>query len=641
MTLSAGPAGAAEPLALTGPSDAETVGSHFEYTLDPEWQLTANDFIDPSLVALMPIPLNVPDFGYTPALIWMRLDLVNATERIGSWRFFLQTNFTQKVAVYQIAPGGTIATLLDLTTETPFSARPVAYPQLVVPFDLVPGEAGTLIVAYYSQGSSRISMSVETPDSFAAQAGLSQAKNFAYYGMMLLMIGLALVALAVLRQGVFAFYAAYLASILLYIAHADGIAFQYLWPNVPGFNSMASIPGGSAVMIFGALFAITFLETRRYHPVMHRVLLGLIAAVLAIDVALWALAAQLLKQLLVVMISVSALTFLAAGINAARTRFREVRFYLFAWFAAIIPAALFTARFAFGLESTLITPYDTIRLALLFDALMMGLALFDRYNQHRQSFLEESLAQAQRNLALSERLVALEGRYDQAMNVAREREESVKDTVHDLRQPMHALRLSLRQLFEARTESGTDRSQVESALGYMETLVAERLASDSRPSPAANGGAGGKAAEPGLHAVLSSIADMFASEAAAKGLGLKLVLAAPDGEVAAYPLMRVVSNLVSNAIKYTREGRIVIALRRHGATHRVEVHDTGPGLRGAAFDQALMRNQRLERDLAVADGSGLGLAVAKEIVDANGWRLTSCEDRRAGASIRVDMVTTR
>lgn len=631
------------PLTLTGPADAEIVGRHFEYTLDAAWQLSPADLIGPEAVPLQAIPAAVPDFGYTAALIWLRVDLVNGTEQ-RDWRFFAQANFTQQIEIYKVAADGTVTTLLDLDTESPFSARPIAYPQMVAPFTLVPGEAATILVAYYSQGSSRISMSIETPDSFAAQAGLSQAKSFAFYGMMVVMIALATVALLVLRQIVFAAYAAYLSSILLYMAHADGVAFQYLWPNLPGFNSIASIPGGSGVMIFGALFAITFLQTRRYHPLMHRVLLGVIAMVLITDAALWWTAPQLLKQLLVVMISISVVCFLTAGIVAARTRFREVRFYLFAWFACLIPAVLFTARFAFGLETTLITAYDTIRLALIVDALMMGLALFDRYNYQRQSYLEESLAHAQRNLALSGRLALLEDQYDQATATARRREESVKDTVHDLRQPMHALRLSLRQMLDAKSGKAGDAAQIEAALGYMEKLVAERLAEQhggaalSVSDTAAHDEAGAdKSAEPGLHDVLRSVASMFAPEANNKGLGLRLVLAAPDAEVAAYPLMRVVANLVSNAIKYTREGRVVIALRRHGTGHRVEVHDTGPGLRGAAFEQALLRNERLDRDRSAAEGSGLGLSVASEVADANGWRLTSCADRRTGATIRLDL----
>ena len=329
------------------------------------------------------------------------------------------------------------------------------------------------------------------------------------------------------------------------------------------------------------------------------------------------------------------LTFLAAGIVAARTRFREVRFYVFSWSASLIPAVLFTARFAFGYVPTFITTYDAIRLALVLDALMMGLAIFDRYNYLRQSAMEETLAHTKRNLALSQRLGVLEERYEEATATARQREESVKDTVHDLRQPMHALRLSLRQMLSQQGERQIDAGQIESALSYMERLVAERLA-DRHDAPAPTAAEDG-ANQPGLHDVLRGVADMFTAEAREKGLGLKLVLAAPDSSVAAYPLMRVVSNLVSNAIKYTREGRVVIALRRNGRGHRVEVHDTGPGLRGALFEDALVRNQRLERDRDVAEGSGLGLAVVQEIAQANNWAVSSCADRRTGTSIRMDL----
>ncbi|MGE0500405.1 MAG: sensor histidine kinase [Rhizobiaceae bacterium] len=652
-TLAFTPADAADraPLVLTGPADISAVNRHLEYRIDADWRLKAEDFAGASAIDMQPLPGATPDFGYTSAKIWLRVRLVNATADLGEWRFLTHLAFTQQIAVYRIGADGAVTTLLDLKEDSPFDARPIDYPQIVAPFDLAPGETASILVAYHSLGASRHSMSVETPDSFAAKARVSTAKNHAFYGMMLVMIALATVALVTLRQFVFAAYAAYSFAIFIYIAHADGMAFQYLWPNFPAFNSMAASVAGSGVMIFSGLFAMSFLQTARHHPIMHRVLLAVVLTVIALDVILWTTDPKLLNRLLVYMILVSVLSSLVAGLVAARTRFREVRFYVLAWGASLIPAALFTARFAFGVEPAFVTPYDAIRLALILDALMMGLAIFDRYNHLRQAAMEETIAHAQRNLALGQRLAVLEQRYAEATALSRQREESVKDTVHDLRQPMHALRLSLRQMFSAQAEKATDVGQIESALGYMERLVAERLAADAaadKPVPAtANGeipAATGKPAEgdgrpgePGLHAVLRGIADMFAAEAAAKGLGLRLVLAAPDAEIASYPLMRVVANLVSNAIKYTREGRILIALRHNAGGHRVEVHDTGPGLSGAAFDQALLRNQRLERDLDAAEGSGLGLAVAKEIAKDNDWSITSHPGRRTGASIRVDL----
>jgi two-component system, sensor histidine kinase LadS len=656
MTLLAAPADAGDRgrLILSGPADIDMLARHFEHVLDHDWTLAVGDFVEPSSMTMQPLPGPVPDFGYTPARIWLRLDVSNGTADTNDWSFFVHANFTQQIAIYRIGADGEVVTLLDLDTESPFTARPVDYPQMVAPFTLEPGAVATLVVAYYSQGASRLSMSVETPESFAVQARLNAAKNYVFYGMMGILIAAATLALVMFRQMVFAAYAAYLFSVFIYVAHADGTAFQSIWPQFPGFNSMASVVVGSAVMVFGGLFAVAILQTAVHHPIMHRILLAVVASVLVLDVVLWAIDPQLLKQLLVIMISITTLTLLIAGLVAARRRFREVRFYVLGWLATVIPSTLFTARHIFGIETERFNLYDAVRVALVFEALMMGLAIVDRFNQLRQSrrlALEENLAEARRNLALGERLALLEDRYARAQALERRRAESAMDTAHDLRQPMHALRLAIRQMFMEQADRNTDAAQIEAALDYMERLVAERLVEEGDANGAGSPSSAkpddeaqrpvqaesGRPAEPGLHTVLRGIADMFAAEAAAKGLDLRLVLAAPDTGVAAYPLMRIVANLVSNAIKYTREGRVVIGLRRHGQAHRVEIHDTGPGLSGTVFEEALNRGHRLERDRSTVEGSGLGLAVVSETAAAHGWRVSACEGRRTGASIRIEL----
>ncbi|MGL6212206.1 MAG: 7TMR-DISM family protein, partial [Paracoccaceae bacterium] len=329
----------ADPLVLTGPADMATLAPQLEYTIDPTWQLSVQDVMGADL---QPLSGPVPNFGYTAAKMWLRADVVNGSTDRDDWRFFVHANFTQAITIWKVGAGGSVETLMDLTTDSPFSARPIPDPQMVAPFRLNPGEAATLVVAYYSQGSSHLSMSVETPESFDGQARLAAAKSYAFYGMMLVMVTLATLALVVLRQAVFAAYAAYLGSVFLYIAHADGVAFQLLWSSFPQFNSVASTVLGSALIISGALFAITFLQTARHHPVMHRVLQGLVVAVLLTVAVLSFVDPQLLKRLLVIMLSINTLTCVIAGLIAARTRFREVRFYVFAWCGVLIPALLFT-----------------------------------------------------------------------------------------------------------------------------------------------------------------------------------------------------------------------------------------------------------------------------------------------------------
>ncbi len=168
----------------------EALSRHLEYTIDDAWQLSVKDFVGPSAVGGRLIPETVPDFGYTPAKIWLRLPVVNGTAELDEWLFHVHSNFTQEIAIYKIGSDGGVTTLLDLKRDSPFRARPVNYPQMVAAFELNPREAATLVVSYYSQGSSRLSMSVETPDSFAGIASVSQAKNYAFYGMMLVMFAL-------------------------------------------------------------------------------------------------------------------------------------------------------------------------------------------------------------------------------------------------------------------------------------------------------------------------------------------------------------------------------------------------------------------------------------------------------------------
>jgi two-component system, sensor histidine kinase LadS len=610
--------------------------------MDPDWDMTVTSLSDPAVTQWQPLPETGVDFGYTKARIWLRLAVENQSANTDDWRLFVHANFFPTLQVWQIRDDGTQVALMDLHPDSPFSARPIAAPQTVAPFTLAPGQAATLIVAYSSQGSSRTAISIETATSFAALSAVSIAKTYTFYGMFLALLAVTSIALVVLRQVLHAVYAAYVGGLALYIAHIDGTTFQHLWPSFPGLNNMASVVLGTVVMVAAALFAIIYLQTRLHHPVMHRVLIGMIGVILSFVAVLWVYDPQILKQVMVVFLPLNALVIVTAAIVAAWSRFDDVRFFLFAWLAALSPAVLFMARHVFAFESGIVPTYDAVRAALVFDAYMMGLAAIDQLRRSRERALAESLAMAQRNLMLGERLAVLDQSYEILASQARLREEDVKDAVHDLRQPMHALRLSMRQRF-VDGNTGQDSSQFEAALAYMEQLVADRLATrpegttEVAPAPVAETR---QAIEPGLHEVLRGVAEMFTPEAKAKGLTLTLRLAAPDGPVAAYPLMRALANLVSNAIKYTREGRVLITLRPSGGGWRVEVHDTGPGLNTAEFAQVLQRNARLDRDRPEAEGSGLGLAIVQDIVATQGWTLTACPRRRTGASILLKVPAT-
>ena len=630
-----------EPLAITDHVTAQRLVGHLQGYLDPSGTMTIDQIVDAPFETLASRGV---DYGYTPGAVWLRLRLRNPTPDIEDWRLHFRENFLQIMDVY-LATGGGKPELIDRTTPTStFNDRAVAYPEVTIPMALFPGDEATLYVMYRSDGSTQTSFEIRSRDGFTAYAAARTARNFVFYGMILFLAVAATLAYAITRRGVFAAYGAYAAAGLLFMMHADGNAFQYLWPTASAFNNYASILTGTGFIVTGAIFARQFLQTAQYHPIMDRLLLGAIFLALGAVVSTIVVETQTIKKLLVLLAFFGILLFTASGIVAARTRFREVRFYVIAWTGAMIASGIMTARHWFGINISEDTQLDAMRIVMVVDAAFMGLAILDRFNQLKQAreqALEVNLDQARRSLDLSRRLQDLEKQYGLAVELAEARGRQITDTAHDLRQPLHALRLSVQAMVRSPGQQAVGTDEIEKTFTYLEDLVATEL-QDRAPNvaPARRAGKDPDEAEPATEStevgdILVGVADMLAADASEKDLALRVMPTSLKTSLPPLALMRLATNLVSNAIKYTASGRVLVGVRRDGAGLRLEVHDTGPGLSQVDFQTALGRNVRLETGTD-AKGSGLGLAIVREIVENHGLEI-GLLPRRDGTSIFVTL----
>jgi two-component system sensor histidine kinase GlrK len=129
-----------------------------------------------------------------------------------------------------------------------------------------------------------------------------------------------------------------------------------------------------------------------------------------------------------------------------------------------------------------------------------------------------------------------------------------------------------------------------------------------------------------------------AHQLAAAAKGLRLVIEAPHVTLDADPekLRSIVDNLVSNAVKFTPPGgTISIEARAAGGEAVIEVKDSGPGVapedRDSIFN--LFFRGRTRQQNSASGGvksSGLGLAIARELVEAHGGRITVVPDASGG-----------
>lgn len=220
--------------------------------------------------------------------------------------------------------------------------------------------------------------------------------------------------------------------------------------------------------------------------------------------------------------------------------------------------------------------------------------------------------QAEMAARIAEATTALRREKEEAEEASRSRSRFFAAASHDLRQPVQALGLFVAQLErEARDNPLQARvSQLGQSVRNLQTLL-DTLLDYSRLD--------GQVFHTKLRPVnartaIASVADEFSAAAAAKGLVLRYRVC--DCWLLTDPalLHRILINFVSNAIRHTRRGGILIGCRR-GATHaRISVWDTGPGIpvehHAAIFDE-LVQLENPERD--ASKGLGLGLAIVRRI----------------------------
>src|SRR5690606_8500331 len=105
----------------------------------------------------------------------------------------------------------------------------------------------------------------------------------------------------------------------------------------------------------------------------------------------------------------------------------------------------------------------------------------------------------------------------------------------------------------------------------------------------------------------------FAPIARDKGLELKVIGSSLSVRSDRRLLRRLLQNLVSNAVKYTESGRVLVGCRRRGGAVRIEVHDTGSGIPLSKQKLIFEEFQRLEEGARLAHGLGLGLSIVERI----------------------------
>jgi two-component system OmpR family sensor kinase/two-component system sensor histidine kinase BaeS len=216
------------------------------------------------------------------------------------------------------------------------------------------------------------------------------------------------------------------------------------------------------------------------------------------------------------------------------------------------------------------------------------------------------------------------------------RRQLVADVAHELRTPLSVMRVELESLQDGLTQPTPETI---ASLGE-EVALLSRLVEDLRLLSLMDAGQLSLELQPvTLNAAAQKVAQQVASSAERKGVILELAVPASLPDVRADPgrLQQVLLNLLNNALRHTPAGGTVrLSAQPEGSDLHLQVADTGEGIAPEDLPHVFDRFYRADASRARSSGgTGLGLGIARGLVEAMGGRIWAESAVGQGTTVHV------
>lgn len=569
-------------------------------------------------------PLESPTFrlGAEERRIWLLITAENLSAHALQRLLLTGVPHSRFLKAMLIQPNQAIdqgRVLLDEHTNKPFGQRNNSFRLLNSnSFEIAASSTARILVQTAIRGPSYLPLSLISPDEFnqlrlrdsvfAAQFYVFEAT----LGLLFLLFGLAV------KHRVAVLYALMFLLGLLAMADIDGHAFRWLWPNSPSWNS------GSPLVVLPVLNALGFVIIQQLVRVIDKKRLGWLKPLALCFAGISVLIPALLpwfpfSALVQTENLLSILVFILQPI-AFVGWLRLGRRNRASWLALLITSLAvvgITVPVFINIDLPLMVSEHAHHAAYLLVGLMIMIVITVQLmgiRKEQEAALARELAFAKRDAEMNQALFKAEQNYSKARQLASQQQRQLATASHDLRQPITSLRATIDVI--AQQQEPDIRQQLGDAFDYLEKLCKYYL-NETRPEKTQQQLEQATSESYPVSLILNTVQRMFAEEAASRHIELCVVDCQVLLQVPPLVLMRIVSNIVANAVQHhsvDHKAKVLLGCRRKSSRLQLWVCDNGAGMTAETLDDLQQPYQKG----ATSEGEGLGLAIVQQLATENG-----------------------
>ena len=601
-----------------------------------------------------------PGFGFTSSVYWFRFTIENPSDQREHRYLEIEYPLLDLVELY--VPAHSISgqrgrfTCYRLGDRQPFYDRPIPYRNFVFFLDIPAGSRIDYLLRVKTSSSLNLPIRLYDRTSFIDKVENEETALGIYFGILFAMLAYNLILFFTIRESVYLYYVLFVIFYFLFQLDLTGVAFKYLWPESIGWAN-DSLPFFIFVAFsFGTKFTRQILNSGKLAPVPDK-MLRFFQVLSALSAALCLFMPYETSIKAATLVTTTVFVHIFTGFLCLYRGWRPARYYALAWTISMGGAAIYALK-SFGvLPNNFVTVWG-IQIGSAWEVILLSMALSDRLsllqkekdriqaeytrkleeaNIRLEEFartLEEKVRQRTRELEESNLLLK---RQAEEMRLAEERAEKASKAKSDFLANMsHEIRTPLNAITGI-TALALDMDLPPKLRDYLKVIKVSansllNLVSDILDvSKIEAGKMELEHTDFSLREVLENVAEMFTELTAEKGIDFIIHLD-PDVPLGLkgdpVRLGQLLTNFVSNAVKFTESGRVVLKctlVSKEGESARIsfEVADTGIGIEKDRLDDLFdMFTQADSSTTRRFGGTGLGLTICKRIAQLMGGTIS-------------------